>query len=66
LSQSDEPRALGVALRCDCPGCRSPWARFVDGELVVVSEHHGRKHVNRLSLAEFLELMRQEGQPAGA
>ena len=44
-------------LRCAC--CGLPYARIVDGRLVVVSEHHGQKHANAIAIEELVGLVRQ-------
>jgi hypothetical protein len=50
----------GKVLRCAC--CGLPYARLVDGKVVIVSRHHGEAHANAVSLAE-LEKLCQEGAP---
>jgi len=51
----------GVVLRCRCG---LPWARIENGCLVVVSRHHGERHVNQIALPDLLAAMCGPGQLA--
>lgn len=44
-----------VTLRCSC--CASPWATIQNGVFVVISHHHGNKHVNALKLEDVQRLL---------
>jgi hypothetical protein len=57
-----------IVLRCNCG---TPWAKIVNGCLVVESRHRGEKHVNVLAMEELRRLMEQsragvEKEAAGA
>lgn len=41
-------------LRCSC--CGAPYAKVIDGRLVVVSHHHGQKHANSIALDDLKSL----------
>ncbi len=40
-----------VTLRCKC--CGLPFARIVNGALIIESRHHGEKHENSVSIEEI-------------
>jgi hypothetical protein len=42
-----------IVLKCSC--CDLPFATIQRGVLVIVSRHHGDKHINVLSLADLLQ-----------
>lgn len=48
-----------IVLKCKCG---LPWAYLQNGQFVVESKHYGTCHVNRISLAELVELMRRGGE----
>lgn len=43
----------GIPLRCTCG---LPYARILNGVLIVESKHRGETHVNVISLADLAEL----------
>ena len=47
---------MEVTLRCNCG---TPWAKIINGVLVVESRHRGEKHTNVLALEELRRLMEQ-------
>lgn len=53
----------GVTLRCGC--CGLPWARLVDGSLVVESRHGGAVHINTVSVAALAALAPGNGATNG-
>jgi hypothetical protein len=48
-----------IILKCKCG---LPWAYLQNGQLVVESKHYGVTHLNRISLAKLVELMRRGGE----
>ena len=36
-----------------CAACGLPWARVLDGKLVVTSRHHGSRHANGVDLDDL-------------
>lgn len=48
-----------ITLKCKCG---LPWATVQNGQLVVQSKHYGECHVNKISLAKLVELMRRGGE----
>jgi hypothetical protein len=51
-----------LVLKCEC--CGLPFARLVNGCIVVESRHHGEKHQNAIAVDELVKL-RQGGAPDG-
>jgi hypothetical protein len=48
-----------ITLKCKCG---LPWAYLQNGQLVVESKHYGARHVNRISLAKLVEILRRGGE----
>ena len=48
-----------IVLKCRCG---LPWATVQNGQLVVESRHYGMCHVNRISLAKLVEILRRGGE----
>ncbi len=44
-----------IVLRCT--ECGLPWAKIVNGVLVVESRHHGEKHTSVIAITELEKLM---------
>ena len=51
-----------VLLRCTKHPCDLPWAKIVNGCLVVESRHHGKVHTNQIALPDLLAMMCKPGQ----
>lgn len=49
-----------LILRCEC--CGLPFARLVNGAIIVESRHHGERHQNVVAVDELVKL-RQEVRP---
>lgn len=50
------PQSKRVPLRCGHPGCKSPYAHAQNGVIIVVSEHHGCRHENVITVSDLLAL----------
>ena len=46
-----------VVLRCSKHPCNLPWAKIVNGCLVVESKHHGERHTNQIALPDLIAAM---------
>jgi hypothetical protein len=40
-----------------CRTCGLPYAKIYGGRLIVLSQHHGEKHVNSIDVEELLALL---------
>ena len=47
-------------LRCAEDGCALPFAYIENGVMVVTSSHHGRKHINVITLEEIQRRLGKE------
>lgn len=48
-----------IILKCKCG---LPYAHLQNGQLVIQSKHYGTCHVNRISLAKLVEILRRGGE----
>lgn len=58
-----EQQSREIVLRC---ACGLPYARIVNGVLIVTSRHHGETHQNVIALADLLrQAMSQQTTKTG-
>jgi len=44
-----------------CQQCGLPFLRIEAGMVEVVSRHHGRTHINRVTVGQLIEMLRRAG-----
>lgn len=47
-------------LRCTCGACRLPFAKIINGALVIESVHHGERHRNAIGIDHLLRLLSEQ------
>jgi hypothetical protein len=45
---------------CDIDNCRLPVGEIINSTITITSRHHGKRHQKTITLAELLQLIREQ------